>query len=92
MILRCVPHIVSFNLSQYKTKYGSFCYSMWHCDPENTLIHSCVAMVTEIIAPHGHKEPLVLEEITHEGMVSEMFLMVYFINEYILFVYYKLLC
>ena len=49
-------------------------------------------MVTEIIAPHGHKEPLVLEEITHEGMVSEMFLMVYFINEYILFVYYKLLC
>ena len=46
-------------------------------------------MVTEIIAPHGHKESLIFEEITHEGMVSEMFLMVYFIKEYILFVYYK---
>ena len=40
---------------------------MWKCDPENTLIYSCVAMVTEIIAPHGDKEPLFSEKITHEG-------------------------
>ena len=59
---------------------------MWKCDPENILNYSCVAMVIKIIGPHGDKEALLSELITHEGMVSQMCLIVSFINEYILYV------
>ena len=43
-------------------------------------------MVIKIIGPHGDKEALLSELITHEGMVSQMCLIVSFINEYILYV------
>ena len=42
-------------------------------------------MVIKIIAPRGDKEVLLLEMITHEGMVSQMCLIVSFINEYIFY-------